>query len=337
MHYSKKEAKDWARETYQGLDTTILPCFTPDTLELDEAGIRHDMRMLLPQGFFAVTLVSGGESGTTLEEDKRFVEYCVDEAGGKIGVTLNVRYYTLEDNIAMARHAEAVGCHSIMVSYPTNFHPRDENEIYAYTKAICDATNLGVILFPSVKNDFAAPYRVSAQTLSRLADLDNVIAMKIGMLEWTWIDECFRRFGERVLISYPFDDAWPTMIGKYGMQWSGAAPWHNMQTAADPRSVQMFNCLREGRMDEASAIYWRMDPLRKAILAIALPSAQMGMYNFDQWKYLDGLLGFTGGELRMPKLSFFGWQREQLRMALLASGLQPAGSAAAPARVAATA
>jgi len=325
MQYSRSEAKEWARQAYQGLDTTILPCFTPDTLQLDEAGIRHDMRMLLPQGFFAVTLVSGGEAGTSREEDQRFVEWCVDEAGGKVGVTLNLRYYTLQDNIEMARYAEAVGCHSVMISYPTNFRPRSEEEIYEYTRAICDATRLGVILFPSVKNDFPAPYRVSARTLARLADLDNVIAMKFGVLEWTWFDECFRLFGERVQISYPFDDAWPTLIRKYGMQWSGAAPWHNNQTAANPRSVRMFDHIRAGRMDAASELYWQMDPLRKAILSIALPSAQMGMYNFEQWKYCDELLGLTGGELRLPKLTLFGWQRAQLRQAMIASGLQPVG------------
>jgi hypothetical protein len=66
-----------------------------------------------------------------------------------------------------------------------------------------------------------------------------------------------------------------------------------------------------------------MDPLRKAILSIALPSANMGMYNFEQWKYLDSLLGFTGGELRMPRLMLFEWQKLQLRAALEASGLNP--------------
>ena len=161
------------------------------------------------------------------------------------------------------------------------------------------------------------------QTLARLADLENVIALKIGVIEWTWIDECFRRFGDRVLISYPFDDAWPTLIHKYGMQWSGAAPWHNLQTAANPRMVKMWELMCAGRMDEATAIYWQVDPLRKAILSIALPSAMMGMYNFEQWKYCDALLGLTGGELRMPKLTLFEWQRMQLRQAMMASGLQP--------------
>jgi hypothetical protein len=49
----------------------------------------------------------------------------------------------------------------------------------------------------------------------------------------------------------------------------------------------------------------------------------MGMYNFEQWKYCDALLGLTGGELRMPKLTLFEWQRLQLRQAMMASGLQP--------------
>src|SRR3972149_3427138 len=95
MQYSRCEGQERTRTAYETLDAPLLPCFTPDTLQLDEAGIRHDMRMLLPQGFFAVTLVSGGEAGTSREEDKRFVEWCVDEAGGELGVPLNLRYSTL--------------------------------------------------------------------------------------------------------------------------------------------------------------------------------------------------------------------------------------------------
>lgn len=51
MLYRKHEAKDWARNAYRGFDTTILPCFTPDTLALDEAGIRYDMRLPKPTLF----------------------------------------------------------------------------------------------------------------------------------------------------------------------------------------------------------------------------------------------------------------------------------------------
>ncbi len=74
-------------------------------------------------------------------------------------------------------------------------------------------------------------------------------------------------------------------------------------------------------MDEAMELYWRNDPIRKAVLSIAMPSAHMGLYNFQQWKYCEGLVGMTGGELRMPKLALFAHERELLRGAMIAAGL----------------
>jgi len=36
----------------------------------------------------------------------------------------------------------------VLLSYPRNFYPESEQDIYDYTKAVCDATSLGIILFP---------------------------------------------------------------------------------------------------------------------------------------------------------------------------------------------
>ena len=57
--------------------------------------------------------------------------------------------------------------------------------------------------------------------------------------------------------------------------------------------------------------------------AVALPDAHGGVLGAGVGSATGALLGFTGGELRMPKLTLFGWQRAQLRQAMIASGLQP--------------
>jgi len=320
MKYSPNEAKEWAKSHMKGLDSTFLPSFTPDTLELDEAGIRHDIRELIRHGFFGTTLVT--EAGTTPDQDQQIIKWMVDEAKGRIGITLALRYYTIEKNIEMARFAEVVGCDSVMLCYPPNFHPQDYEEVYEYSRTICESTNIAVILFPSIKDNFPFPASIPAQWLNKMADFKNVVGMKIGTLEWAWIDECFRLFGDKICISYPFDDAWPILIRKYGMQWSGASPWQMFQTPDNPRQVRMFNLFQDGKMDDAMELYWQIDPVRKVVNQLGIASAMMGLYNFQQWKYGDELVGMAGGELPMPRLLLFTHQKMQLRQAMIACGMK---------------
>ncbi len=319
--YGKNEAKQWAKGHYKGLECTILPSFTPDELALDEKGVRHDIRELIKHGFFGAVLVT--ETGTTKEEDKLVIQWCVDEAKGKIGVAMALRYYSLKDNIEMARFAEEVGCDSLFLSYPSNFHPKIPKDVYDYTLAICEATNLAVQLFPSVKYYWPFPGIFPAPLINQIADIKNVVSMKIGMLDWAWIDECFRLFGDKILIGYPFDDAWPILIRKYGMQWAASAPWQTFQTPDDAREIRLFNLVQEGKLGEAMALYWKIDPLRKFIITSVQTTLPLtGLYNWQQYKYMEGLVGMTGGELRFPKIGFWEQDKQMTKRAMLASGLR---------------
>ncbi|MEE8429500.1 MAG: dihydrodipicolinate synthase family protein, partial [Gammaproteobacteria bacterium] len=288
MKYKKTEAKEWAKSFYRGLEATILPSFTRDELVLDEAAIRHDVRELIKHGFFSAITVN--DTGTSKEEDKLFAQWCVDEAKGKIGIGFSLRYPTLNDNIEMAKFAEAVGCDSIMVSYHPNFHPETADQVFDYTLAICQATNLASELFPSHKYGFPFPGSFPPLLLKKMAGIENVVAMKIGVIEYAWMDECFRLFGDKILIGHPFDEAWPIFIRKYGMQWSGSAPWQIFQTPDEPRQVRLFNLIQQGRMDEAMELYWKMDKLRKYFMsAMQSQIGRTGLYNYQMWKYMEGL------------------------------------------------
>ncbi len=320
MKYTKAEAKEWAKGFYRGLEATILPSFTADELLLDEAAIRHDVRELIRHGFFSVITVN--DAGTSKEEDKWFTQWCVDEAKGKIGVGISLRYPTLEENMEMAKFAEDVGCDSIMVSYHPNFHAGTTEQVFDYTMAICQATNLAVELFPSHKYDFPFAGSFPPSLLNKMADIENVVAMKIGVIEYAWMDECFRLFGDRVLISHPFDEAWPVFIRNYGMQWSGSAPWQIFQTPEDRREVRLFDLIQTDRMDEAMVLYWKMDPLRKYFLnTMQSQIGRTGLYNYQMWKYMEGLVGMSGGEMRFPKLKFGRGDKKRAKNTMRAVGL----------------
>ncbi len=320
MKYKKSEAKEWAKGFFRGLEATILPSFTPEELILDEVAIRHDVRELIKHGFFSAVTVN--DAGTTKEEDKRFVQYCVDEAKGKIGIGLSLRYPTLKSNMEMAKYAQDIGCDTVFVSYPPNFHPKTMDEVFDYTLAICQATNLAVELFPSHKYDFPFPGSFPPSLLNRMAEIENVVAMKIGVIDYAWMDECFRLFGDRLLISHPFDEAWPIFIRNYGMQWSGSAPWQIFQTPDDPREIRLFRLIQEDRMAEAMELYWKMNSLRSYFFnAMQSMIGRTGIYNYQMWKYMEGLVGMSGGEMRYPKVQFLERDKKTARKVMLAAGL----------------
>ncbi|MFI6492323.1 hypothetical protein [Streptomyces sp. NPDC050564] len=79
---------------------------------------------------------------------RHFLRIVKDEAGDRLLLTHHAGWSTLEQNMEAVRGgAEEAGAELILLSYPPNFHPESEQEIYDYTKAVCDATNLAVMLF----------------------------------------------------------------------------------------------------------------------------------------------------------------------------------------------
>ncbi len=320
MRYIKSEAKDWARAFYRGLECIIMPSFTPEELALDEIGIRHDVRELIKHGCFSIAMLT--EIGTTVEEDRLMLQCCVEEAEGRVGVNMPLRYRSLKENIEMARFAEEAGCDSVLLRYPPNFHPTSPRDIIEYTRAICEGINLAVVLFPSSKNMFPFPGGIPAAALKEMGEIENVVAMKAGISDYTWLQECFRLFGDKVLISYPHDDVWAIFIRDYGMQWSGSGLFHVFQTPDDQREVRLFNLFQEGKMDEAMELHWKMDPWRKTFQQLHTETYRTGgLYHFQAFKYAEELVGMTGGEVREPKLSLFPRDRDRIRQAMLASGL----------------
>src|SRR5437764_12159446 len=117
--YTRREAKDWARATLRGVCNVIMPTFTEDLADLNEAAIRHDVRHNVELGFWGALLVA--ECGTTMAEYKRFLEIAVDEAQGRMRTVLHASFDTLEGMHEAARHAEEVGVDLALPAFPQTF------------------------------------------------------------------------------------------------------------------------------------------------------------------------------------------------------------------------
>ena len=299
--YTRSEIKDWAREHMQGVCNVIIPSYTADLRDINEAGIRHDVRRNIELGFWGALLVS--EAGTTHDEMRRFMEIAVDEARGRHHFVLQAAFDTPEDIIEMGRAATDIGIDALLLGQPNSFYPRTPDSLEAYTRHVCASVDLAVVLFIVAHSNLARldPSGYPREVLDRVVHLDNVAAVKyeLGRHNTTITYETFRRLeNQGVLLSDPMEYNAPMWIDLFGMQWMGTS---NYEYYGD-RVPRLFTALRDGRTDEGMALWWGIHPVRQAR---ARQMSSMSGANFIHrylWKYQAWLNGYNGGPIRQPAM-----------------------------------
>ena len=321
MSRKKSEMKQWAKAYMKGVENTLFPSFSPDLKELDEDGIRWDVRQSIKHGFFSMMCAT--ETGLRLDEAKRFVEVAADEAQGQILVTTSLILNSFDENMELMVHAEKVGLDGVLLGYPPTFHPGDKEEVYEVTKRFCDATNMHVTLYPSPHFHFYRFHNSGfpPDVLVRLADIPNVVAIKIGELGLFY--EAHRLIGDRVLVGCPVERFVPPLITGFGMQWMGAGCYEVFQSPEKPYLVEYFDLLLNGSVDAAMEIYWKITPMRNIFEQQFNQTVMTGTYNWYQQKYYQWCVGGNGGPTRQPAMKIHQWEADAVKMGYFTIDITP--------------
>jgi 4-hydroxy-tetrahydrodipicolinate synthase len=320
--FRKDEARDWARENLHGVANVVIPSYTLDLKGLNETGIRHDIRREIELGFTGALMVS--EVALTLDEYEQFYEWASDEANGRLQLIFHAAFNTLEENIEAAKIAERHGAELTLLGYPANFYAETGDDILEYTKAFCEATEMGVMLFPTGLWGFGRVHVADIETavIRRILDAcPNVVAIKAegGRPTIMSVVECSRLFGDEVVISCPIEGELIPLAQVLPIQYSATS---NTEYYGDtiPRA---FDLLQRGEFEEATRIYWQIHPARRANAAASAYIQQTHFINRMLWKYQGWLNGFNGGPVRQPTLKIHDGQMNALRNALVESGMEP--------------
>lgn len=318
--YHRNEARAWAREKLAGVSAVTIPSFTADLSRLNRKGIAHDIHLLVKMGF-QYTLVMA-ELALSSEENAEFTAVAREVAGDRLGLIFHAAWGTLADNIRAVKLAEKAGADLALLSYPPQFWPTQEVEIYDYTKAFCDATDLGVMMFPIPTWGFERihPAGMAVELVRQMLDtIPNIVAIKseqgyplpVGPLEMN------HHFGREVVISCPIESHCIPLMDVMNIQFSGTS---NTQWMGDyfPKA---FKAARDGQWAEAMKAYWKVNPARVANDAVAASYiGGTGVINRTVWKYQDWLAGFNGGPLRAPAMRVPDRHMHTLRAGLSAAG-----------------
>jgi 4-hydroxy-tetrahydrodipicolinate synthase len=155
-----------AREL-RGIIPAVITPFTPDE-RVDEAAFRKVVSFLIDHGVHGLFPAgTGGEfSALTMDEKKRLMDLTVEEAAGRVFVMPNVGAITTAESVALARHAEAVGCDAVSAVTPFFLKPSQE-ELFEHYRAICAAVRLPVLAYNIPER--TGGVSLSVATVARLA------------------------------------------------------------------------------------------------------------------------------------------------------------------------
>ncbi len=175
--------------------------FTPfkSATEIDEEALRDNTRFMIEGGIVTGRgiQVIGGSNGEgfsmSMDEYKRLIDVVLDEAAGRVPICVGCVRPATEPVIRIARYAEEAGADCIMVLAPHYYPNCSPDVVYAHFKAIADATNLGIMIY---NNPTVTGQDLSVDLLCRLAEIDNIVALK----------ECTRNMEKLREVSYKLGD-----------------------------------------------------------------------------------------------------------------------------------
>lgn len=170
------------------------------TGELDEPGWAHLVRLYAGQGVHGL-LVNGSTGewfSQSAAERRRVVEIAVEAVGGRLPVVAGVSAYTVAEAASLAEHAATIGADGVLATPPPYVHP-SEDEIVAFYTSLGLATDLPLMVYNwprGVSVDLAA----TTGLMSRLADLDKVVAIKDSTGDWLRMLGTVEAVGDRVRV-----------------------------------------------------------------------------------------------------------------------------------------
>lgn len=273
----------------------------PALEELCERQIAEGIDGLVPCG-------STGEAATLSHEEQAAVmRTVVQQSRGRVPVIAGAGSNATPKAIALSRMAAEAGVDGLLQVTPFYNKPTQPG-LLAHYRAIAEATSLPIVLYnvPSRTGCDLLP-----ETIAKAAEIPRVVGVKeaTGNLArgQAVIAAVAGRDGFSILSG---DD--PTCVGLCALGGHGVISV--VSNLAPGATAKLIAAAREGRLEEARALHYRLLPLMELMGIESNPIPV---------KAALSLLGIGANEVRLPLLPLAGEKLERLRAELVRQGLLP--------------
>jgi len=260
-----------------------------------ESTLAH-LDAMLDAGIHGLVMLGtvGENCSLNMAEKIELLDATVQHVAGRVPVLTGVAEYTTDQCCAFAREAQAAGVDGLMV-LPAMVYKSDERETLAHFRTIAAATDLPIMIY---NNPVSYGVDILPATFKKLADVDNIVAIKESSEDPRRITDLRNEVGDRFTLLCGVDDLF---LESYVL---GAEGWISGLVNAFPaENALIWDLCEAGQLEEARKVYqWytpllHLDTKPKLVQYIKLASQECGF----------------GTELcRAPRLNIEGGEREEV-------------------------
>ena len=286
-----------------GCLTALVTPFKGDRVDFDTLGrlvewqIEHGVDGIVSVG-------TTGESATLdVEEHVAVIAATVKAARGRVPVVAGAGGNATSEALALTKASEDAGADALLHVTPYYNRPNQEG-LFRHFEAIARATKLPIVLY-NVPTRTACD--LLTDTVVRLAELDNVVAIKDATGNLVRGAELIAKVGDRIAV-LSGDDG--TAFPLYALGARGVISV--VSNVAPHEMAEMWDAVAAGDWDRAKKLHYKLRVLNQLLFAEPSPAPT---------KAALSLLGRCSTDVRLPLVTASGKLVEELRAELRAQGI----------------
>jgi len=302
-HLRTEDRAMTATTRFAGSFTALVTPFRNGSL--DEEAFRGLVDWQIAEGTNGLVPVgTTGESPTlSHEEHGQVIEWCVDQAKGRVPVIAGAGSNSTAEAVALARHAEAAGADAVLVVTPYYNKPTQEG-LYQHFKAVNDAIGIPIIIYNIPPRSVID---MSVETMTRLFELKNIAGVKDATASMVRVSQ------QRQAMGPDFNQLSGEDATALGFMAHGGHGCISVTSNVAPRLCAQFqNACLEGDYAAALGLQDKLMPLHNALFIETNPAPA---------KYALSVLGKCAETVRLPMVPVGEKTRAAVRDAMVHAGL----------------
>jgi 4-hydroxy-tetrahydrodipicolinate synthase len=292
-----------AKTNFRGSFTALVTPFKDDAV--DEQAFRDLVEWQIVEGTNGLVPVgTTGESPTlSHDEHKQVVEWCIDQAKGRVPVIAGAGSNSTREAIELSQHAEEAGADAVLVVTPYYNKPTQEG-LYQHFKAINDAIGIPIIIYNIPARSVID---MAVDTMKRLYELRNIAGVKDATANVVRVSQ------QRAALGEGFNQLSGEDATALGFMAHGGHGCISVTSNVAPRLCAEFQsaCLR-GDFVAALKLQDKLMPLHHNLFIETNPAPA---------KYALSVLGKIADTVRLPMVPLAEKSKAAVRDAMVHAGL----------------